>query len=272
MKQNIITIRENSVIQLGYVGDETSTIIRIPISSFVFKYGQGGEFQLIHTPPGETEGHPVANITASNGYLEWLVGSEELAKNGFGEAQIEYVCEDGIAHTKIWKTQVLRSLADTGEIPEPWQPWVDQLYEYKQDAEDAVSHYPYIDETTNHWFVWNSELEVWEDTNVSAKGTADLPDEGTVGQVLTKTEDSYEWADPQGGEQQQADWEQGDNQEVDYIKNKPFSSVSPDSFEVTNGVLSVKVTDDAVAGSTLPITSSGVNTIVGNIDALLSLI
>ena len=272
MKQNVITIRENSVIQLGYVGDETSTTIRIPISSFVLRYGQGGEFYLIHTPPGETEGHPVANIQASNGYLEWSVGSEELTANGYGEAQIEYVCQDGIAHTKIWKTQVLRSLADTGEIPEPWQPWVDKLYEYKQDAEDAVSHYPYIDSETHHWMVWNSELEQWEDTNVSAAGTAHLPDDGTVGQVLTKTADGYEWADSQGQEQEQADWDQGDNQSPDYIKNKPFESISSDSFSVTNGVLSVKTTDDAVEGSTLPITSSGVNTIVGNIDALLSLI
>lgn len=271
MKQNIITIRENSVMQLGYVGDETSTIIRIPISSFVLKYGQGGEFQLIHTPPGETEGHPVANINASNGFLEWLVGSEELTSDGFGEAQIEYVCNDGIAHTKIWKTQVLRSLADTGDAPEAWQPWVDKLYEYKTDAEEATLHYPYIDEDTKHWFIWNTELGQWEDTNVSAEGTASLPSEGPAGQVLTKTEDSYEWADPPS-EQQQADWNQSDNSAVDYIQNKPFDSVDESMMSVSDGVLSVRVTDDAVDGSTLPITSSGVNTIVGNINALLAII
>lgn len=271
MKQNIITIRENSVMQLGYVGDETSTIIRIPISSFVLRYGNGGEFQLIHTPPGETEGHPVANISESSGFLEWTVGSEELKNHGFGEAQIEYVCVDGIAHTKIWRTQVLRSLADTGNIPEAWQSWVDKLYEYKSDAEEATLHYPYIDENTKHWFIWDPILEQWEDTNVSAEGTADIPGDGTAGQVLTKTEESYEWADPPS-EQQQSDWSQSDNQAVDYIQNKPFNSIDDNLMSVSNGVLSVRVTDDAVDGSTLPITSSGVNTIVGNINALLAII
>ncbi len=272
MKYNILTIRENSVIPLGYVGDESSTVIRIPISSLISKYGQGGEFELIHTPPDEIEGHPVSNITVSGGFIEWLVGSEELRNYGSGEAQVVYVCNDGIAHTKIWKTRVLRSLSDTGDIPQPWQPWVDRLYEYKTDAETAASHYPYIDEDTGNWFLWNPELGDWEDTGVSARGTADLPDDGTPGQVLTKTENGYGWADPQGEEQIQPDWDQSDSSAGDYINNKPFDSISGDTLIVTNGVLSVRTTDDAIEGSMLPITSSGVNTIVGNIDALLSLI
>lgn len=271
MKQNILTIRDNAVMQLGYVGDESSTIIRIPISSFVSRYGQGGTFELIHTPPGETEGHPVANISVNEEFVEWTVGSEELTTHGNGEAQLVYTSDNGVAHTKIWKTHILRSLTETGDIPEPWRPWVDKLYEYKQDAESAVEHYPYIDEDTSNWFIWNSALGEWEDTGVSARGTASLPDDGTPGQVLTKTEDSYGWADPQGISSG-ADWEESDPEADGYISNKPFETIDTNIMSVTGGVLSVQVTDDAVAGNNLPITSSGVNTIVGNIDVLLSLI
>lgn len=34
----------------------------------------------------------------------------------------------------------------------------------------AASHYPYVDETTGNWFVWNPTLEVYEDTEVHAQG------------------------------------------------------------------------------------------------------
>ena len=44
------------------------------------------------------------------------------------------------------------------------------------------------------------------------------------------------------------------------------------ALEMSNGVLNVKTTDDAEEDNTLPITSAGVNTIVGNIGAILDTI
>lgn len=44
------------------------------------------------------------------------------------------------------------------------------------------------------------------------------------------------------------------------------------ALELINGILNVKTTDVAEADNTLPITSSGVHTIVGNIGAILDTI
>ena len=56
------------------------------------------------------------------------------------------------------------------------------------------------------------------------------------------------------------------------IADKPFSTLDENTLFVENNILKVNTTDDAEADNTRPITSSGVNTIVGNINALLSTI
>lgn len=56
------------------------------------------------------------------------------------------------------------------------------------------------------------------------------------------------------------------------IEDKPFDYIDNNTLIVEDNTLKVNTTDDAESDNTLPITSSGVYTIVGNIDALLSLI
>lgn len=56
------------------------------------------------------------------------------------------------------------------------------------------------------------------------------------------------------------------------ITEKPFESIDPNTLKVSSGVLTVFTTDDAEEDNTKPITSSGVQAIVGNINTLLSLI
>ena len=50
---------------------------------------------------------------------------------------------------------------------------------------------------------------------------AGVPDGGTAGQLLSKTESGTEWIDPpQSGAQ--PDWNQNDSTQPDYVKNRPF--------------------------------------------------
>ena len=58
----------------------------------------------------------------------------------------------------------------------------------------------------------------------------------------------------------------------DAIQNKPFSTLGSRLEVDENGVLSVDTTDNAEQGNTKPITSAGVNLVVGNINALLAII
>ena len=55
---------------------------------------------------------------------------------------------------------------------------------------------------------------------------AGVPDGGTAGQLLSKMESGTEWIDPpQSGAQ--SDWNQNDETQPDYIKNRPFYTGNP---------------------------------------------
>lgn len=56
------------------------------------------------------------------------------------------------------------------------------------------------------------------------------------------------------------------------IQDKPFNDIDNHTLIVEDYTLKVNTTNNAESDNTLPITSSGVYTIVGNIDTLLSLI
>ncbi len=59
------------------------------------------------------------------------------------------------------------------------------------------------------------------DTGPAGPAGAGVPDGGTVGQLLSKTESGTAWIDPpQGGVQ--PDWNQNDATQPDYVKNRPF--------------------------------------------------
>lgn len=54
------------------------------------------------------------------------------------------------------------------------------------------------------------------------------------------------------------------------LAEKPFSSIDTNTLTVENDTLKINTTDDAERDNTKPITSSGVYTLIGNIDVLLS--
>lgn len=59
------------------------------------------------------------------------------------------------------------------------------------------------------------------DTGETGPAGAGVPDGGTVGQLLGKTESGTAWIDPpQSGVQ--PDWNQNDSTSADYVKNRPF--------------------------------------------------
>ena len=70
-----------------------------------------------------------------------------------------------------------------------------------------------------------------------------------------------------------------DNDKILQVKDGAWQVVDPDfgvnfitdeTLTLASGVLSVNTTNDATQDNTLPITSAGVNTIVGNINAFLA--
>ena len=95
--------------------------------------------------------------------------------------------------------------------------------------------------------------------------------------LINESESSHYWREPPAEECLQAQLiqeilDKADSAEWDNITGKPFDVIDNDTLKVENNVLKVNTVDEANPDYTQPITSRGVNTIVGNIQALLELI
>ena len=75
------------------------------------------------------------------------------------------------------------------------------------------------------------------DTGETGPAGAGVPDGGTVGQLLGKTETGTAWIDPpQSGVQ--PDWNQNDETQPDFVKNRPFYTKTADTVLVEDSTVS----------------------------------
>lgn len=119
-----------------------------------------------------------------------------------GNVRCQFVVTEtsGRTGTFVFILKVQESaLADDTDISETVLPGIiDAAEKNAERAEAAVEHYPYIDEITTHWMVWDVETGEWVDTGVTAKGAGYTPGTGidiTAGTISvdsdsTPTQDS----------------------------------------------------------------------------------
>ena len=75
------------------------------------------------------------------------------------------------------------------------------------------------------------------DTGATGPAGTGVPDGGTVGQLLGKTESGTAWIDPpQSGVQ--SDWNQNDETQPDYVKNRPFYTKTVETVLIEESTIS----------------------------------
>lgn len=128
----------------------------------------GGGYALIAVFEGSGT---VMETVPVNG--EAVIPWETMAQPGYLRIGLYGVKNEQIK-AAVWTTMltVEEGTDTTGQDPEQsssWQAAVQQMAEYLEGAREAVSHYPIIGANGN-WFVWNAELEEYEDTGHQSSG------------------------------------------------------------------------------------------------------
>ena len=131
------------------------------------------------------------------------------------------------------------------DAPEPQPSWLAKVID--------LNNHPPIPGDNGCWLIWNtdsgayveSELPLPDmpigpqgpkgdtgpqgpkgDTGETGPSGAGVPDGGTAGQLLSKTESGTEWINPPKSGVQ-PDWNQNDSTAADYVKNRPFYTGAP---------------------------------------------
>lgn len=194
------------------------------------------------------------------------------------------------------------------DAPEPQNSWFVQVVDARDEAlaaairaENAAIHQPYPNAETGTWWVWDTDTGKYEDTGESygggGGGTSDhakLVNRDAANQhpmrAITGLESALEGKQPTGDYLTDKDLDatlivggkaadaaavgerlSSISEEITVLEKKALFTTDK-SLTLKDGVLSVNTTDNAEEDNTLPISSAGVHTQIGNIEVLLKTI
>lgn len=206
-------------IDIGYVGETNFRTIEIDMTPWMESNPDGVPSIVCIRPKEKKADAYVAATTFENNVLSWTITAGDIGSHeGTGEIQIWLEEEENETVNKRGKsvkvkTIVHDSASDPGaEVPAAQTAVLEQMTQLKNetvsaaedaedakdaaeqaaaDAEAAVVHQPYIDSTSKHWMVWDSEEGEYTDTGITAEGQPgdptqlidDTAGEGTTGKT-----------------------------------------------------------------------------------------
>jgi hypothetical protein len=128
-----VTVRPETVISLGYQGENLARCAVFDLSVFRSVYGEGSA-QLLVIRPGEKEPYPVV-LEANGDKAKWVISNADTANAGSGKAEMRWYVGDTLAKTSIWKTTVQAALGEPSDNPpEPYENWMEEMLGVAADA------------------------------------------------------------------------------------------------------------------------------------------
>ena len=121
--RNII-VANKKPIPIGRYGENEETTIQFSINAF-FPDMPDADFGLVHQRHGDAAPYPCV-ISELNGFINWRIGSADVAKVGSGTAQLSAYKNGSISKTVIFTTETLNSLGMV-DPPSPETAWVDEV-------------------------------------------------------------------------------------------------------------------------------------------------
>lgn len=122
-----VEAKECVVIPLGRQGENGVETVSFPVQGWRDLYGEGS-FELMHQRNKDRYPYPCPIDVAGEDVL-WVVRDTDTAFAGRGQAQLTYVVGGAVAKSIVFATCTLRSVDGGGDVPEPYQDWVDAVLE-----------------------------------------------------------------------------------------------------------------------------------------------
>ena len=114
-----VTVRlddlRTTVLNLGYVGENEHTQIRIDSKKMFEQYPTASPSLTVSPPEGES--YPEV-IERDGDLVIWTITDSDLIHEGSGEIQLSFTVSEVVAKSYIGRFRVSRSIVPTGEIPE----------------------------------------------------------------------------------------------------------------------------------------------------------
>lgn len=131
-----LSVERSVMLNLGRVGENNITEFVFDYTNWTDEFGDG-VLSLVLKRQGDAEGYP-KSMTVESGQSTWVVDSTDAGVEGIGEAQLTYTVNGDVKKSVIYLTRTCPSIEPVGPAPDPYQSWLDQMIEAKEDAENAA--------------------------------------------------------------------------------------------------------------------------------------
>ena len=133
----IIKACPGSTIPLGRQGENLAAQVQFPcVEAWQQLYG-AGNFQLVAQREGDANPYPVL-VTVEDGAVCWNVTNVDTAVVGYGKAELQYYVGETLAKSVIFETLVANAMGASGDVPDPYETWFQQLLQAAEDVIEAV--------------------------------------------------------------------------------------------------------------------------------------
>ena len=121
-----VDLNTYDAIQLGRRGENLAVQVRFDFSEWVSVYGGGGSPALLVLRNGDTAPYPVTFSVAESTLL-WDVSSTDTDVSGAGLCELQYILGNTIVKSQRFVFNVLPSLDEAGDAPEPLENLLEQI-------------------------------------------------------------------------------------------------------------------------------------------------
>lgn len=113
---------------LGKQGENEAQKIVFP--KHLFQEFGDGEYGLIAQREGDENPYPCV-ITEDERNVYWIISSSDVAYAGYGNCELRLTIGDQIVKSITWTTKVFECMGESGEAPEPYESWVQEVLNAK---------------------------------------------------------------------------------------------------------------------------------------------
>ena len=127
----------NPVLLLGRQGDNEVTAFAFDFSTLIENVGAGGVLEL-YVKRSDMNTPYIAETTVDGNIATWVVKNTDTVA-GNGQLEAKYILDGAVKWHRIYKTFTDVSMGESGSVPEPYEDWVQEVYDAVQEATRQAS-------------------------------------------------------------------------------------------------------------------------------------
>ena len=123
---------------IGYKGENKARCLVFDLTECVETFGDGG-FVISFIRQGDELPYLVTNTDRLDNNAIWIITDTDTAVDGYGMVQLQYIVDDVVCKSALYRTVTFDSNGITGDVPDPYEDLLAQIAAYAAQAEGAAT-------------------------------------------------------------------------------------------------------------------------------------